>query len=88
LAVTVTGADTVRTQVPVPEHPPPLQPVKMEPEAPLAVRVTAVPLGKMPEQLAPQVIPVGTLVTVPLPAPVLRTARPKTCGVVPHAIPE
>src|SRR5206468_6756942 len=58
-------------------HPPPLQPVKVEPAAGLAVRVTAVPLAKLAEQVAPQLSPAGLLVTVPLPVPALLTVRAK-----------
>jgi len=65
----------------VPEQPPPLQPLKVEPAAGAAVSVTAVPLGKLAEQVAPQVMPAGELVTVPLPVPALLTVRVKVCGV-------
>src|SRR5881628_3481596 len=67
--------------MPVPEHPPPLQPVKIEPAAGAAVRVTAVPLVKLAEQVAPQVIPAGALVTVPLPVPALLTVSAKVGSV-------
>src|SRR5438552_11193119 len=77
VAVTVVAALSVTTQVPVPEHPPPLQPLKVEPMAGLAVSVTAVPLVKLAEQVAPQVIPAGKLVTVPLPVPAGVTVRVK-----------
>ena len=73
VAVTVVAAESVTTQVPVPEQPPPLQPVKVEPAAGVAVNVTAVPLAKLAEQVAPQLIPTGALVTVPLPVPALLT---------------
>ena len=43
VAVTVVVAVRVTVQVPVPVQPPPLQPVKVEPAAGVAVRVTAVP---------------------------------------------
>jgi len=66
------------TQEPVPEHPPPLHPANVEPDAGAAVRVTVVPLVKLEEQVAPHVMPAGVLVTVPLPVPVLTTAGPKT----------
>ena len=77
VAVTVVAPETVTTHVPVPEHPPPLQPVKVEPAAGVAVSVTAVPLAKLAEQVAPQVIPAGLLVTAPAPAPALETVRVK-----------
>src|SRR2546426_10882393 len=55
VAVTVVAAETVTVQVPVPEHPPPLQPLKVEPAAGAAVSVTAVPLVKLAAQGDPQV---------------------------------
>src|SRR5439155_10551183 len=73
VAVTVVAAESVTVQVPMPEQPPPLQPVKMEPAAGAAVSVTAVPLAKLAAQVAPQVMPAGLLVTVPAPAPALET---------------
>ena len=69
VAVTVVAAETVTVHVPVPEQPPPLQPLKVEPAAGAAVRVTAVPPVKLAEQVTPQLIPAGELVTVPLPVP-------------------
>src|SRR5438034_6773068 len=77
VAVTVVAAETVITHDPVPVHPPPLQPLKVEPAAGVAVTVTAVPLGKLAEHVAPQVIPAGELVTVPLPVPALLTVSAK-----------
>ena len=62
-------------QVPVPEQPSPDQPVKVEPEAGLAVRATDVPELKLAEQVEPQLMPLGLLVTVPEPVPVLETER-------------
>src|SRR5205823_12238792 len=67
VAVTVVAADTETTHDPVPEHPPPLQPVKVDPAAGVAVSVTPVPLVKLAAQVAPHVMPAGELVTVPLP---------------------
>ena len=77
VAVTVVAAETVTVQAPVPVHPPPLQPVKVEPAAAVAVSVTAVPLAKLAEQVAPQLMPAGALVTVPLPVPAGVTVRVK-----------
>src|SRR5438309_3904822 len=65
----------VTAQVPVPVQPPPLQPLKIEPVAGAAVNVTAVPLAYGAEQVAPQVIPAGALVAVPLPVPAVLTVR-------------
>ena len=43
-AATLVAAVTATTHVPVPVHPPPVQPVKTDPLAALAVSVTLVPL--------------------------------------------
>ena len=59
----------------MPLHPPPLQPVNVEPEAGLAVSVTAVPEVKRVLHVLPQLSPPGLLVTVPLPVPALFTVR-------------
>src|SRR5260370_8981306 len=63
----------VTAHVPVPEQLPPLQPAKVEPPAGAAVSVTTVPLLYEAEHVAPQLIPAGLEVTVPLPDPVLLT---------------
>src|SRR2546430_8336799 len=55
--------------------------VKVEWAGGAAVSVTAVPLVKLAEQVAPQVIPTGELVTVPLPVPAGVTVRVKVCTV-------
>ena len=77
VAVTAVAAETVTVQGPVPAQPPPLQPVKEEPAAGAAASVMAVPLVKLAEQVAPQLIPAGELVTVPLPVPDGVTVRVK-----------
>jgi len=77
VAVTDAAPLIVTVQVPVPVQPPPLQPVKVEPAAGVAVSVTAVPLANEDEHVAPQEMPAGTLVTVPLPAPALDTVSAK-----------
>jgi len=59
--------------VPVPAQLPPLQPVNVEPAAGVAVKVTAVPLANVAEQVAPQEIPAGLLVIVPFPVPARET---------------
>jgi len=55
----------------------PLHPAKVEPAAGVAVKVTDVPLLYVPEQVLPQLIPPGLLVTVPLPVPDFATERVK-----------
>ena len=77
VAVTVVAALSVTVQVPVPEQPPPLQPLKTEPAAGAAVKVMAVPLAYVAAQVAPQEIPAGLLVTVPVPAPLGLTVSVK-----------
>src|SRR6185503_8206401 len=54
----------------------PLQPVKVAPAAGVAVSVTAVPLLKDAEQVAPQLTPAGALVTVQGPVPVQAPLQP------------
>ena len=71
------AAESVTTHVPVPLQPPPVQPLKVEPMAGMAVSITTVPLAKLAEQVAPQVMPAGALVTVPLPVPALETVSVK-----------
>src|SRR5262245_50368600 len=79
VAVTELAALIVTVQVPVPEHPPPDQPVNVPPAAGAAVRVTTVPLLNNAEQVAPQLTPAGALVIVPAPAPARLTVRAKDC---------
>jgi len=75
--VTDVAALMVTVHVPVPVHPPALQPVNVEPAAGVAVRVTAVPLARVAEHVVPHAIPVGELDTVPAPAPDLVTVSEK-----------
>src|SRR5206468_3113115 len=79
VAVTEVAALIVTVQGPVPEQPPPLQPVKFEPAAGVAVRVRAVPLANGAEHVAPQAMPAGELVMVPVPVPDLLTVSVKDC---------
>jgi len=52
-------------------QPLPLQLAKTDPEAGIAVSVTVVPPENDREQVVPQLMPLGLLVTVPLPVPFL-----------------
>ena len=65
-AVTDLAAFTVSAHVPVPLQPP-VQPANDHPVDGAAVRATLVPVGNSREHAAPQSIPAGELVTVPLP---------------------
>ena len=85
VAVIVVVAASATAHVPVPLHPPPLHPENVDPASGTAVNVTVVPLVKLPEQLLPQLIPAGALVTVPLPAPTFSTVRPSAPARVAHA---
>lgn len=76
VAVTDLAASIVTVQVPVPVQVPD-QPVKSESDVGAAERVTMVPTAKVAVQLAPQLIPAGDDVTVPLPLPVLATPNEK-----------
>ena len=73
-AVTVRSAVSFTRQPPLPEQAPD-QPANLEPRAGLAVSVTALPLSKPWEQLAPQLMPAGELVTEPRPEPLFNTVR-------------
>ncbi|HBP88579.1 MAG TPA: hypothetical protein DD706_12870, partial [Nitrospiraceae bacterium] len=59
--------------VPVPVHPLPLQPPKVEPAVATAISVTEVPLAYSWVQSFPQEMPPGVLVTDPLPVPAFVT---------------
>ena len=60
----------------MPEHPPPLQLVKVDPPVGVAVRLTELPLVKLAVQLDVQLlIPAGLLLTVPVPVPALVTVN-------------
>ena len=73
VAVMVSSVLRTTVHVPIPEHPPPLQPPKLDPEAAAAVRVIDVPTGNNTAQFVLEVtgfsqsIPAGLLITLPLP---------------------
>jgi hypothetical protein len=73
VAVTLCAAFIATTQVPVPPHPPPDQPPKVDMAFGAAVNVTCIPCSKLAEQAGPQLIPEGLLITVPVPLPVVAT---------------
>ena len=85
VAVTVVAATTVTVQVPVPLQPPPLQPLKLEFPAGVAVSVICVPLETVWEHADPQLIAPSALVTVPDPAPALTTPK-LNVGIPPLAL--
>ncbi len=66
VADTLFAALMVTMQLPVPLQAPP-QPVNVQPLAGVSFSVTCVPLPKFALQVEPQLMPVGELVTVPLP---------------------
>src|SRR2546428_11875931 len=79
VAVTARAALIVTVQVPVPVQLPPLQPLKVEPEAGAAGKGADVAGRRIIKQNAPQETPAGALVTVPPPPPAVLTASGKGC---------
>src|SRR5712691_3415512 len=78
LKVAVTEAVAATEQVvAVPLHAP-LHPAKPNPVAGVAVKVTCDTFVNVPEHVPGQLIPVGLLVTVPVPAPAKVTVNPDT----------
>ena len=81
VAVTpIEDVPTVKLQVPVPEQPAPLQPANTDPPVGVAVRVIRVLVLKLAEQVAPQLIPAGELLTDPDPVPARVTFTGKEAG--------
>ncbi len=80
VAVTDLSESTVSVQVGAAPEQAPLQPVKVEPEAGVAVRVSVVPAGRPAEHLAPQSICATGLVTVPAPLPAFVTVSVNVAG--------
>ncbi|TMM14642.1 MAG: hypothetical protein E6G00_00150 [Actinobacteria bacterium] len=72
--MTVRSAVIFTRQPPLPEQAPD-QPANPEPPTGLAVSVTDLPLTKLWEQLAPQLMPAGELLTEPWPEPAFSTVR-------------
>jgi hypothetical protein len=68
VAVAVAAALSVNVQAAWPLHAPD-QLANVEPVAGVGVSVICVPLGKLPAHVVPQLIPLGALVTVPVPVP-------------------
>src|SRR5918995_961871 len=81
VAATSRTRSITTTHVPVPEQPSPSQPANVDPDAGVAVSVTGVSCGNPAEQSDPQLMPAGSLVTVPLPPPDLTTVRVRVVGV-------
>src|SRR2546422_4778091 len=75
VAVTVVAALSVTVQVPVPEQLPPLQPVKVEPAAGAAVKVTAGALAQAAGEDGPPGGPPGRLGAGAGPGPGWRAPR-------------
>jgi hypothetical protein len=81
VAVTGTAAvPMVMLQLPVPEQPAPVQSANTEPAVGVAVSVTPAPVLKFAEQVAPQLMPAGVLLTVPVPVPAKVTLIGKAFG--------
>jgi len=72
VAVTARSLLIENEHAPVPEHEP-LQPANIEPKAGVAVRPTLVDQTYVALHVAPQLMPDGELVTVPLPVPDFET---------------
>lgn len=68
IAATDWSAFIITLQVPRPEHAP-TQPAKLDPRAEYGVRATVTAPEKSTEQVFPQLIPPGMLITVPEPFP-------------------
>jgi len=88
VAVTVSACGSVTTQLPLPLQPLPLQLAKVSPPVEVAVSVTVMPSSYVAVQVLPQLIPVGTLVTVPVPVPASVTVRGCVGGVLEEKVAE
>lgn len=74
VAVVALLPSMVIVQGPLPVHAP-LQPAKVELGSAEAVKVTRVPSVYVPVHVAPQLIPAGELVTLPVPVPARLTLK-------------
>jgi hypothetical protein len=74
IAVTLLAWVMVTRHVPVPLQAP-VQPVKAERYPGVAVRVTSEPYPKLALHVLPQLMPLGLLVTVPVPVPDFETVK-------------
>jgi hypothetical protein len=74
VAVTDLAALMVTLHEPVPLHAP-VQPAKVDPAVAFAVKVTTVPLAKFALHVLGQLMPLGLLLTLPLPVPAKVTER-------------
>ena len=73
---------TVTVQVPVPGQAAELQPARVMLVSGVPVKVTTVPEGTVRVQVAPQLIPAGLEVIVPVPVPVIALVRMTETGAV------
>ena len=80
LAERFAGSVRVSVQLAVPEHPPPVHPVKTDLSSATAVRLTWPSASKSAAHTSPQVMPSGSLVIVPPPSPVRCTTSPMGAG--------
>jgi hypothetical protein len=72
-------------QAPEPEQAP-VHVTKVDPDAGFAVKDTELPVGKLAVHLFPQSMPLGALVTVPVPVPRFSTRRVDTATVPKMAV--
>ena len=75
VAVTLRAAVMLTVQLLALPEQEPTQPAKVLPVAACAVKVTEELAAKLPEHVLPQSMPLGELVTVPLPLPERATER-------------
>lgn len=75
LAATAVLAPSATVQVPFPEHPPPDQPANEDSVFGIAVSRTGISFVNTAEQVVPQEIPAGVLLTRPIPVPMFLTDK-------------